>query len=105
MMILWTSTSLIEEKDDYNEIEEEIVLKHHNPDRPTYNNKLEAFKTKSKISFMHLNINSLHSKINEIDKILKLKKFDIVPLNETKLDKNKPTSFYQNSDYDIIRRT
>jgi hypothetical protein len=53
---------------------------------------------------MHLNINSLHSKINEIDKILKLEKFDIVALNETKLDKNKPTSFYQNSDYDIIRR-
>ena len=70
----------------------------------TYFDAIKQFATKTKFKFMHLNINSLHSKIDEIDKILKLKKFDIVFINETKFDKHKPIGFYKSSHYDIIRR-
>ena len=51
---------------------------------------------------LHINVNSLHFK--DIDDILKLKKIDILCVNETKLDKYKPQSFYKNSHYDLIRR-
>jgi len=59
---------------------------------------------KSKFIIVHLNINSVHSKIKEIDELLKLKAIDILALNETKLDSSKPLSFYKNSDYNMVRR-
>ena len=51
-----------------------------------------------------LYIYSLHSKISEVDCLLKLNIFDLFSLNETKLDSTKPISFYKNKDYKIIRR-
>ena len=56
------------------------------------------------MALLHLNINSLFNKIAEIDEILNLKLYDIVTLNETKLDESVPQSFYKNVFYNIIRR-
>ena len=40
----------------------------------------------------------------EIDCILKTRKFDIILINETKLDETNPASFYKNIHYNILRR-
>ena len=66
--------------------------------------QLIDFKTPNKMALLHLNINSLFNKIAEIDEILNLKLYDIVTLNETKLDEYVSQSFYKNVFYIIIRR-
>jgi len=54
---------------------------------------------------LHININSLfNNKIYEIDEILKTKQFDMLLINETRLDENVPNSFYSNINYSILRR-
>ena len=53
---------------------------------------------------LHHNVNSLFLKINEIDNFLNMHDFDIISLNETKLDSSVPKSFYVNDKYNILRR-
>ena len=48
----------------------------------------------NKLLVFHINVNSLHSKVKDIDYILKLKKIDILCVYETKQDKYKLQSFY-----------
>jgi hypothetical protein len=57
-----------------------------------------------KFNLIHLNINSLHPKISEVNDILKLNLFEFFSINETKLDASKPAGFYKNNRYNIIRR-
>ena len=45
---------------------------------------------------LHHNVNSLFLKIHEIDNFLNTHDFDIISLNETKLDNSVPISFYVN---------
>jgi hypothetical protein len=95
-----------DEEDDFNPLEEEIVvIKNINQDSG-YFDEINPFalNKKKKFKVMHLNINSLFSKMNEIDMILQLKQYEIIFLNETKFDCFVPNSFYQNNYYDIIRR-
>jgi exonuclease III len=56
-------------------------------------------------SILHLNINSF-SNASKLDltNILDLKVFDVVLLNETKLDSSITESFFQNQHYTLIRR-
>ena len=68
----------------------------------SYYKYLKKFCNNSYISILHLNINSIFSKINEIDSILSLN-YDIVMFNETKLDNVVPNSFYKNVNYNILR--
>ena len=49
-------------------------------------------------------MNSLHSKISEVNDILKLNLFEFFSINETKLDASKPVGFYINNRFNIIRR-
>ena len=65
---------------------------------------LKEFKIKSKKNFtlIHLNINSIFNKTDELDSILNLG-YDMILLNETKLDQTVPQCFYVNSIYNMIR--
>ena len=56
------------------------------------------------IKIMHLNINSLFLKIDEIHAILDTKEFDMVFLNETKLDSFIPNTKVCHHGYNIQRR-
>jgi hypothetical protein len=61
------------------------------------------FKTED-FCMLHHNIRSLPKSLHEMDIILNTQIFDIVSLNETKLDSSFPAGFYRNPDYVIIRR-
>lgn len=76
---------------------------------PTYENytdKLNEFCKlhSNSLKICHLNVNSLFLKVIEIRTLLALNIFDIICLNETKLDNNIPDSFLKNPSYRIIRR-
>ncbi|RNA16593.1 hypothetical protein BpHYR1_011519 [Brachionus plicatilis] len=69
------------------------------------NNLIDFDKTNDKkFKVLHLNINSLIFKFPEIKQILNLRIFDIIMLNETKLDEAILNSFFANNFYSIIRR-
>jgi exonuclease III len=53
---------------------------------------------------LHHNIRSLNKNLHELDLILKTEIFDIVSLNETKLDDSFPISFYKDPIYIMVRR-
>lgn len=53
---------------------------------------------------MHLNINSLFSKCFELNQVLELDNFDLIFLNETKLDESVPNSFFVPTNYNLLRR-
>lgn len=55
-------------------------------------------------SFLHLNINSLIPNLFDINCILNTKIFDLLFLNETKLDVTYPDSFFKHDHYKILRR-
>ena len=57
-------------------------------------------KCKYHLSFLHLNINSIFNKFEELDEIASTD-FDVILLNETKLNSNVSHSFYINSNYNI----
>ncbi len=69
-----------------------------------YIDKLNTFKKKSANNFtiLHLNINSIYKKIDELDRLIK-HNLDIITLNETKLDDSIPNTFYNNISYNQIR--
>jgi hypothetical protein len=76
---------------------------------PNYENYIEKLNefcnlNKKNLKICHLNVNSLFLKAFEINNILHLNLFDIVCLNETKLDSTIPDSFIKNPSYRIIRR-
>ena len=72
----------------------------------SYIERLKCFKNSNDFTILHLNINSINSKTKqyELNEILKLKTFDIIVLNETKLDESTPASFLKSSNYGILRR-
>jgi hypothetical protein len=55
---------------------------------------------RGKLAILHLNVNSVHEKISNIDRILSLEMFDI----ESKLDDGVPLGFDCNSQYKSLRR-
>ena len=57
-----------------------------------------------KFSILHLNINSFFMKADEIQMILDKKLFDIIMLNESKLDETIPTKFTDHINYISLRR-
>ena len=67
-----------------------------------YINRLKANST-GDFSILHLNINSVYLKRFELIEILNLQLFDVILLNETKLDKSIPESSIKSSNYKIIR--
>jgi exonuclease III len=78
-------------------------------DKPTtWINELIELATSNdiynKFAVLHLNVNSVREKMSNIDRILALEMFDIVMLNESKLDDSVPLCFYINENYRIIRR-
>ena len=72
----------------------------------SYIESLKSFKNSNDFTILHLNINSINSKTKQykLNEILKLKTFDIIVLNETKLDESTPASFLKSSNYGILRR-
>ena len=56
----------------------------------------------TKFSILHLNVNSIFSKLHEVSQLLD-KNFDLISFNETKLDESIPISFYCNSNYNMLR--
>ena len=66
---------------------------------------IKSFKNLNNTDFsiLHLNINSLYLKREEIFPILDLNIFYIICLNETKLNETVPNSFFQHPSYQQIR--
>ena len=58
----------------------------------------------NQFGILHLNVASLISKMDEIKEILNLRLFDIICLNETKIDSNTPNGFLSSKYYKCIRR-
>lgn len=70
-----------------------------------YLRELTEFERESdKLKILHLNINSLFSKLLDLNQILDTDNFDLIFLNETKLDSSTPHSFFVPENYKIIRR-
>lgn len=65
--------------------------------------QLRELKTKE-FAVLHLNINSVFNKINDLNQILDSKLYDIVTINESKLDEEVPISFFTNLSYSCLRR-
>lgn len=79
--------------------------KYNTPSFPNYLENLKDFSHKNLgLKILHLNINSLFLKINEINEVISLGLYDIISLNETKLDETIPFSFFSSSFYTILRR-
>lgn len=55
-------------------------------------------------SVLHLNINAVFNKTHELNQILETKLYDIVTINESKLDDQVPFSFYTIQGYFCLRR-
>lgn len=53
---------------------------------------------------LHLNINSLFYNFNYLKTILDLHVYDIISINESKLDENIPSKLFSHNYYNIIRR-
>ena len=70
-----------------------------------YIRQLVNFGSVSKnFKILHLNVNSLFSKIFEFQNILETQLYDLIFLNETKLDAHIPNSSFLNINYKLIRR-
>ena len=79
--------------------------KYFTPSFPNYLGNLENFGHNNLgLKILHLNINSLFLKNNEFNEVVELGLYDIISLNETKLDESIPFSFFSNSNYTILRR-
>jgi hypothetical protein len=61
-------------------------------------------KLSNKLSIFHLNLNSIYNKIDDVDLVLNLNLYDIIMINESKLDDSVPIDFYSNQYYRILRR-
>ena len=75
---------------------------------PSFPNYLENLKNfgdlNNGLKIVHLNINSIFLKKNEINDVISLGVYDIISINETKLDETVPISFFEYPKYTIIRR-
>lgn len=69
----------------------------------SYLDQMRELKTKE-FAVLHLNINAVFNKINELNLILETKLYDIVTINESKLDEQVPVSFFTNPNYSCLRR-
>ena len=70
-----------------------------------YMRQLVNFGNASKnFKILHLNVDSLFSKIFEFQNILETQLYDLIFLNETKLDAHIPNSNFVNINYKLIRR-
>ena len=69
----------------------------------TYINDFYKFSNED-FCILHLNIRTLPKNLHELDTIAITQLFDIISLNETKLDSSFPGSFYRNQNYAMIRR-
>ena len=70
-----------------------------------YLSELSSFSAStSGFKFIHLNVNSLFNKKDHIIDIADTKEFDLIFLNETKLDHHVPQSFMTHANYNILRR-
>ena len=71
-----------------------------------YSDELTEFVKASDndLKIVHLNINSLYIKIDEIHDLLDKKEFDLMFLNETKLDSSVPNSKVSHHAYNMHRR-
>ena len=70
----------------------------------TYIDIFKSFNKNKKFSILHFNIVTLIAKIDELLEILNLRCFDIIMLNETKIDENTPLKFFMSMFYTCIRR-
>lgn len=65
-------------------------------------NNLISF-SRTDFTFFHLNVNSIKNKIFDVHEILNLANFDVISLNETRLDPNFPSKSLINSNYKMFR--
>ena len=70
----------------------------------SYLKDLSSYKKDEGFLLLHLNVNSLYSKMKDISEILNMKRFDVVSLNESKLDSQVPNRFINNTFYNCMRR-
>ena len=72
-----------------------------------YKNYLSSLKASCKsnnLNLLHLNINSLFNKEHDLSEILALKCYDVVCLNETKIDDSTKLQIQKHPYYNMIRR-
>ena len=65
----------------------------------THIDRINSFKLPDSVSILHLNTQSIFSKMHQINEIVLETKVDIILLNETWLWNNIPLSFYKNKNY------
>ena len=76
------------------------------PGTHTHLDELKKFsdKKKKELKILHLNINSVFNKIDSIHDILDSNSFDIIFINESKLDNTVPDSYLSHNRYALHRR-
>ena len=92
--------------DQYWSEQQKIISFEHDQKIVTYLNYLSDFADKHSkdLKILHLNINSIYSKVDSVHEILDSDKFDILFFNETKLNVTIPDSHISHSKYKCYRR-
>ncbi len=88
---------------NYKTCEPAVFVQSDPPVFELYMDRFNRFNSEKKFSILHLNVASLLNKSYEINEIVNLRKFDIISLNETKIDGNSPDPIVS-AFYNVIRR-
>jgi hypothetical protein len=90
----------------FNFDDEFFSSKTYSPVFPNYLEELKNFGSENngKLKILHLNVNSLFLKKHEFSEAVALGTYDLISLNETKLDDLIPSSFFTHPSYSVIRR-
>ena len=88
---------------NYKTCEPTVFVQSDPPVFELYLDRFNRFNSEKKFSILHLNVASLLNKSYEINEIVNLRKFDIISLNETKIDCNSPDPIVS-AFYNVIRR-
>ncbi|RNA26201.1 reverse transcriptase [Brachionus plicatilis] len=87
--------------------EDEFFYQRKNtPNFPNYLEDLKNFGARNSrfLRIVHLNVNSLFLKKNELLEVVSLGLYDLISINETKLDDSIPSSFFSHPNYRNLRR-
>jgi hypothetical protein len=83
---------------------EDVFIDYNNARRENYFSELTSSCQDGKFSTLLLNINSIYNKVSEVHIILELDTFDVIVINESKLDDLVPSKSLCNKHYSIMRR-
>ena len=88
----------------YEQIDIDIDMCRNKKNYKNYLTELREFNKSKDFCILHININSIFTKFSEIYEILSLQLYDVLLINESKLDEHIPDSFCSHVNYHMIRR-